>query len=387
MGRYKKEDLHNRYVIEQARSAYKSACISQSSYAAILAAYPDKLYTPNIFIRIALALLSTVAISFFSVLLFSILGISITVMLILDAVICYISLRLFIKSRKYFNAGIDNILIYYIIAFMVSAVFFNNDFDAGSELVFATAVVVSLILSIAFIDAFAALISCVCFIILAFLICVKFGTFGQTAAPFIIAGLCMVLYLFSTRYYSSKRLLYYRFTLKTVKGFSIVAFYASLNYFMVNKVSYSVYPYSFLPQHLVFTGWLFWITTIMIPVAYVVYGIRKKDLLFARIGTILIAAAICTVRYYHPILPAEVAMLLSGTVLMIVSYYLIRYLKDGKHGYICKPAEKHNKDLDLAALVMQHSIAGAHTGSTSSSVSDTMFDGGTGGGAGAGGNY
>ena len=69
MQAYNYSDLYNKYVDEQATEALQTACISNESYNRILQAYPSKLYTPNYFIRIALGLLTIVAVLFSGLLL------------------------------------------------------------------------------------------------------------------------------------------------------------------------------------------------------------------------------------------------------------------------------------------------------------------------------
>ena len=64
MQAYKNSDLYNKYVSEQATEALQTGCINNESHNKILRAYPCKLYTPNYFIRIALGLLTIVAVLF-----------------------------------------------------------------------------------------------------------------------------------------------------------------------------------------------------------------------------------------------------------------------------------------------------------------------------------
>lgn len=64
MTAYNITDLHNRIIQQQASEAFTTSCIGEENYAGILKAHPDKLYTPNYFIRLALGALTLVAVLF-----------------------------------------------------------------------------------------------------------------------------------------------------------------------------------------------------------------------------------------------------------------------------------------------------------------------------------
>ncbi len=61
---YNTTDLHNRIIQQQASEAFRASCIGEASLAGILKAHPDKLYTPNYFIRLALGALTFVVVLF-----------------------------------------------------------------------------------------------------------------------------------------------------------------------------------------------------------------------------------------------------------------------------------------------------------------------------------
>lgn len=100
-------------------------------------------------------------------------------------------------------------------------------------------------------------------------------------------------------------------------------------------------------------GWLFWILTIIIPPFYILYGVIKRDFLFMRTGLVLIAATVLTIRHYHAILPAEIAMLIAGLLLISISYFLIKYLATAKNGYTFQYLHPANKRLlNAEALII-----------------------------------
>ena len=129
MQAYRYSDLYSKYVIEEATDARQTSCINSHSYAGILEAYPGKLYTPDYFIRIALGLLTIVAVLFSGLLLWLVSSASATraiaTLLIFLAILCYIALELLVKEKQYYNAGVDNVLMIMVITFIISVFSFR----------------------------------------------------------------------------------------------------------------------------------------------------------------------------------------------------------------------------------------------------------------------
>src|SRR6516225_1030235 len=101
--RYSKNDLNNRHVQHQAEEAFEQSVISKQSLDKIKTAYPGSLYTPNIFIRIALALLCIICLLFAVFLIFLIGQANNSLMLFLIMFLaCYTLLEILTKTNKYY---------------------------------------------------------------------------------------------------------------------------------------------------------------------------------------------------------------------------------------------------------------------------------------------
>jgi hypothetical protein len=163
---------------------------------------------------------------------------------------------------------------------------------------------------------------------------------------------------------------------------SLLSFYAAGNYYVVREVNNAMFHLTndgSLPL-----GWLFWILTVLIPIVYVIRGVQKKDGIFLRIGLLLIAAMIFTIRYYHAVLPYEVAMTIAGLVLLVVSYGLISYLKQPKFGFTYADQDKENKD---EKSLIESILIAETMGQQAKPAETTKFGGGSFGGGGAGGEF
>jgi hypothetical protein len=382
MHAYNERELCNKYVHEQATEALRTACISQESYKNILQAQPSKLYTPNYFIRIAMGLLTVVSVLFSGLLLWLFTSASsdaaITTVLVFLAIICYIALELLVKVKQYFNAGVDNILMCMLIAFVVSAFFIS---DQDSLLIISCVImIITLWLSIRFTDAFMSVVCYCCFFVFVFMAYIKAGEFAMATASLMMMAVSAIVYLLMKKLAGSTTFKY-QFCFNAVTFFTLVTFYASGNYFIVKELSNQMFHLT--PNNPLPFGWLFWIFTLIIPPAYIIYGIIKKGLLLVRTGLGLIGATIFTVKYYYTVLPTEIEMLIAGILLVGLSYALIKYLAISKHGYTSQNMyRRENEILNAEALIIAETFNKNPT-----KENQGLYGGGTGGGGGATGEY
>jgi uncharacterized protein (DUF486 family) len=162
---------------------------------------------------------------------------------------------------------------------------------------------------------------------------------------------------------------------------ALTCFYAAGNYYVVREASIALFNMDIKEGHGIPFGWLFWIFTIAIPAVYIARGIQKKDVVLLRVGLLLVAAVIFTVRYYYHVLPAETAMVIGGVIFIGIAYMLIKFFQKPKHGFTHK--ERNDAffmdKLQVESLVIAQTFSGPQlpTGT------GTQFGGGTGGGGGA----
>lgn len=386
MPAYNFTDLYNQIVQQQASDAFLTGGISEESYKKILQSHTCKLYTPNYFIRIALGAVTVIAILFTAILfglLFASSGSGAFVVLCLFlGIVCYGALELLVKNKNYYNAGVDNILMASVIVFIITA-FFLYDNTADYILISGIAMALSLYLCLRFTDAFMAIISYLSIFIFVFLLYLDLGAIAKSTAPFLMIFISASIYSLMKSLAKKESLMIYDFCTKCVMLLTLLTFYASTNYFVVKELSNQMFRMQLILHDSIPMGWLFWVTTFAIPVIYIFYGVKRKDFLFIRTGLGLIAATIFTVRYYHNIFSAEISMLIAGSIIIALSYALIKYLEISKHGFTSRNLHPGNKNLlNAEALIIAQTFG--HSPKTESS---NIFGGGTGGGGGATGNF
>jgi len=164
---------------------------------------------------------------------------------------------------------------------------------------------------------------------------------------------------------------------------SLLSFYAAGNYYVVREVSNSMFGLGLNDNESIPFGWLFWIFTITIPLLYILRGVQKKDVVLLRIGLILVAAIVFTVKYYYTVLPVEILMVLGGAIMIAISYAVTNYLAQPKNGFTSvRLNSRPDKDkLNIEALLI------AETFGATEPAADAKFGGGSTGGGGASGEF
>ena len=344
MPAYDSNDLYSCLVQQQASASFRDECIGEKSYRKILQSHPDKLYTPNYFIRIALGLLTIIAVLFVTVLLVLLSSTSqsnqFVTLCIFLGIACYAVLELLLKRKKFYNAGVDNILMASVIIFITSS-FFVSSFTTNYLLISGMSMILCLYLCMRFADAFMASISYLSFFVFIFLLYIKMGPIAKITAPFLMLATSAITHSIMKNLEKKDRLIIYNFCIKAVRFLTLITFYASANYFVVKELSNQMFGLQLTIHDGIPLGWLFWILTFTIPVIYIFYGIKGKDFLFIRTGLGLIATTIFTIRYYHNIFPLEISMLIAGIITIAISYSLMQYLKYQSEAIlprICIPA-------------------------------------------------
>ena len=384
MQSYKNSSLYSKYVRQEASEAFHGGSISAGAYEKIAQAHPLDLYTPNYFIRIALGLLTVVAVVFSSLLLWLISGVSgdnaTVALLVVNALICYAALELFVRSKQYYNAGIDNVLMCCVIINILSAILVND--YANSYIVASGCIsLLCLWLCIRFTDAFMAMLCYCSLLLLIFFICMKMDDLAKTIIPFIVMITSAIVYFITKKLLNKQQSSFYDFCFTSVLFLTLITFYASGNYFIVKELSDKIFPDS--AGNSIPLGWFFWTFTIITPPAYLFWGILKKNILFIRTGIGLIAATIFTIRYYYTFFPAEIEMLVIGMLVIGISYILIKYLRTPQHGFSFEKDTYNKNDLRNAeALIIAQAFGKKEVESRG-----FEFGGGSSGGGGATGNY
>jgi hypothetical protein len=348
-------------------------------------AYPVGFYKANIFVKIGLFLftnmVASACISFLSIFFIPILedssvGLGI-LSLLYGALFLYI-LEYFIKKNNFYRSGVDNALLYCVLACFITAfaAFSNFDLPLWSYYLFAFVIFTAALIRYA--DPFVAFLWYMLWLMVWFDVMTTF-TLGKVILPFVLMLISVLVYVTFKWWKGQERNAYYSTSHDIVESLALTTFYLGGNYYVVregntllNSLSESI-QIDFAP--------LFYLFTAIIPLVYIFIGLKKHDRKFLLVGFMATAFSIFTYRAYYSIMPLEWAFVIAGILLIVLSALAIKTLKIPKFKLTSEHTGKH-KYQDLEAFIINQAV------NQPSQPSDrTQFGGGNFGGGGAGANY
>jgi hypothetical protein len=377
-------------VQSEAQAARAKGYITREEEHRIRLAYPTDFYTPNVYVRVGL-FVSTMIILLFAFGLLALFvsvsgasgGSAYSILGIIFGCIGLGGLEFIIRSRRHFRSGVDDAALL-LSVLMIAAGIYTMMERVDEATVSVLFLALTLFASLRYADRLMAAAAAFSALALVFYV---------TRSWWPVLGISILLYAAARRWTGNGRLTHHGPCLRLVEIVALLGIYASVNYWAVcNAVPLLLHrslqdgePGSFQPTQPL--GWVCWIFTATIPLAYLYAGVRWKNRVLLRIGMVVSLVTILTVRFYRPLLPAEQAMTIGGILLIGVTYGLFRYLRHPKYGISSEtPAPDPLTDpLQMEALVIAQTAASNVP--TPPPSSGTQFGGGGFGGGGAGGDY
>jgi hypothetical protein len=381
---YKSKTLDNLAVVEAAEKALDKTCITAEEFQQIKTAYPVDLYTPNIYMRFGLFVLTLVVV-FFSFGLFCLIFMgggetAIAGLTLFFGACLYGAVEYMVNEKKHYKSGVDAALMWMSGGAVVGAVFVLADTHvslSGMSLLFF---ILSMLFVLRFADVSMSIVACLAFLTLLFSL---FMHSGRMVIPFMLMGVSLGIYLLSRKLTAIHTCRHYAGCLKMIQILSLTTLYLAGNYFVVREASNEMFDLYLKPGESIPGAWIFWIFTIIIPPIYIFAGLRKKDSILIRTGLFLVAAIVFTIRTYHSVAPIEVAMTLGGIILIALAYGVTKLLLPSRNGFTSEQTDDDKTDaIQLEAVIIAQSF-------NQQAPEGDQFDfgGGTGGGGGATGSY
>jgi hypothetical protein len=368
---YNKQSVFNEQIQAGASDLHTEGMLTDEQLKNTKQAFPSDFYQSNPFVKIGLFIFTTFVIFFIEGILALLFGellfkgdervIGFAQLIISLILFLFIENLDNFSNQKLYRAGTDNALIYtacFSLNISLVLLFHFTDFSI------ANVSLTSLIIGIAawrYGDVFLSVFLAGSLNALLFLILAKFP-FGKAILPFATMLYWAIIGLASRQLKQN--------LLETV---ALVGFYAGGNYWVVRECSANLenqYPSVQIPF-----AFLFWFFTITIPMLYLYAAHRLRERKFLIISLLCMLLSIATYRYYYSVMPSEVALTLSGALLIGLSIFLIRQLKTPKWGFSDEAIA--NKNNLLATLVVSQILK---TQQTPENTGVTFGGGDTGGG-------
>ncbi|MBK8194836.1 MAG: hypothetical protein IPK76_17090 [Lewinellaceae bacterium] len=380
---YDRKSLDAQQTVEYAELWRKKGLFSEEKWQQIREQHPSGFYSPNVFVRIGLAV-------FCVVMLLAIVGLtglilspdsseSVALLGMLFGSACLFMLEVqLIRNKRHFGSGLDDVLLYAGTTAIISGLFLLFDIPDGLA---AYIVVLPFLVagSIRYLDRLMAAGAFVCTLLIVLHIAKDVPQVAVYVLPLTGMVFSLLLYRFARRGGVRVEWRYWHGVLAVVELLALLTFYASGNYWVVQQAGHYFFGMDAPPA-----GGLFWAFTFIVPAYCIFRGIRARDRLMLDVGIACMAAAVFTFRYYFNVLPLAWAAATGGAVLFLISWLSIRYLRKRPHSYAYEPEEKDTLLQRVQEEIFDKAIVGQAAPAT---TGKTSMEGGQFGGGGSGGDF
>ncbi|MBO9585141.1 MAG: hypothetical protein J7574_13350 [Flavobacterium sp.] len=352
---YDKKMLDNEALIDEAGTLYNGGFISKDQKKFIEKELPVLKSQNNILVRIGFFLLGSMLFSSICGAI-SIFGLQsehtyFQICCYLFAIIGFIGTEM-LATQNYHNHGLDDAFILGALLNVGIAIAITTE---GYEMIIALFVsIASLFIFLRYLHVLSMLVFCISTTAFLFYGMFEFGDIGKAILPFTAMIFAGVLYFLTKKAINRLTENYYYNGLLLANSFCLILFYLSCNYLVVRELSVALLGADIKPGTDIPFAFFFYAFTLIVPIYYLVQALKTKDRLMLWISFLAIAFSIYTIRFYHSVLPVEVALTLGGAILFAIAYFSIRKLKEKESGLTFKPDRISHSDaiLNAEALVV-----------------------------------
>lgn len=369
---------------DEARKWHNKGLLTDEQWKIVQERYLAPFYTPNVFVRIGLAffcqILLLAAMGLFALFLdvgsdggFATLCVFFGVMLL------FVLEAWSIGSARHFGSGVDDMLLYYGLSVILIGLCNQLPYYTHSIVYYCIAWPFLAAAAIRYLDRLLAAATFVCTLIILLLAVNEIPRLALYLLPFTGMLFAAGAYFFAQKGQLRYEWRYWHRQLAIVEMLALVTFYISGNYWIVQQAGAELFQLEQVPM-----ADFFWLFTFIVPLAYILIGLYKKDRLLMDIGLGCIAAAVFTFRYYFHVLPLEWAAVIGGAVLFSTAYFSIRYLRRNQGAYTYDADGDTTLLQEIEEQLIEQTIASQNP---PTSGDKNSFGGGEFGGGGAGGEF
>jgi hypothetical protein len=330
--------LRNLHIIKACQSWADHGLIAASQLPAIRSEHPSEFYHPNLFIRILLFLATLIALSGVTGLVTLAVSdaidsdtVAATLMLLYGIVSFIVLDRVFIHNARHYKSGVTEAVLYHAIGFTIAGVAWMLEFNQTALTV--SCLVVFTFSAFRYLD----LVSAACaFGALAYFIFSQLylaGGIAQQIIPIALIAFFVPFYFLIKRIQKHAAAEPWDDVLLVVEALSLLLIYVAGNYFVVRELSQSLMGLTLEPGADIPFAALFYGLTVIIPIGYLYFGLKRKNLVLIRVSLIVIVFSVFTFKYYYSLGHPEISLTIAGAFLLITTLLLFRYLKTPQHGY------------------------------------------------------
>ncbi len=289
----------------------------------------------------------------------------------------------FLATQKFYRYGLDDAFLLGSQLTLAIAIGISTD---GNGLIISLIIMITSLLSyLRYVNL--SMVLLFCFAITSSLVYSLFevGATGKTILPFVLMLFSTGIYFYSNTILKNLKTTFYHKGVLLTNSFSLILFYLSGNYLVVRELSVALLGAEISPNSDVSFAYFFYAFTFIIPAAYLVYSLLKKDRIMLWIGALAMAFSIYSIRYYYAVLPIETFLTIAGLLLFAFTYFSIKKLKNNETGITFRADRFTNAKAFRNAEALIASQLGLKPEAVP--VSDMEFGGGGFSGGGSGGEF
>lgn len=384
---YNETWLYNLAVIKESKRWMKQKLITHEQFQRIAEEHKSGIYNPNFIIRILLFIAGLFALSgvtgLFTLFVIEIGEQAISVGCVFYGIASFLFMKkVFIETNHHYKSGVTEALLYHACGFTIGGIIGIFDFNEHVGLI-ACLIILSLA-AIRYLDLLCTVAAILSFAGLLFYEFYNIGGVFQQIIPFVFIIFFTPIYFLSKRLKKRKELKYWFNNLLIVESLSLLFVYAAGNYLVVRELSVNLMELYLEEGDDIPFAFIFYALTVLIPVLYLYFGIKNKDIVLLRTSLVVLAFSVFTFKYYYSFGHPEITLTVAGVILLAVSIGLLDYLKIIRNGFTRENllAEKW-ANMNAEAFIISQTMGGNKV------TIDDQFKGGGGGfgGGGATGGY
>ncbi len=334
---YNPVSVYHLAVIKETRRWAKHSFITKEQITKISEEYKTPFYHPNLIIRILLFVATLFALSGLTgILALMFVPMNNQLLIYIGCIVygvgSFLVLEKMFIANNHFKSGVTEAILYHACAFTTSGVAGLADFE-NTQLLLFTCLVVFSFAAFRYLDLVTTLAAIGSLAGILFYNCFEAGGIFKQVIPFVFIFSFSALYFLVRKLKSKDGLRIWKNNLLVLEIICLLLIYASGNYLVVRELSVNLMDLVLKEGENIPFAFLFYLLTVIIPIGYLYFGIKNKDMALLRVSLILLAFSVFTFKYYYSLGHTEIMLMLAGSILIIAAIALMRYLKIMRDGF------------------------------------------------------
>ena len=278
--------VYNLAVAKEAKKWWKHGYIEQEQLTAIQQSYQAPFYHPNFTIRILLfiaALFASSGITGFFTLMVADTGRDfISFACIVYGVASFFILEKLFIAKNHFKSGVTEAILYHSCGFVIGGIGGISDFNNVHVILFVCLMVFSFA-AFRYLDLLSTMAAILALAGIIFFEFYSLGGIFQQIIPFVFIIVFTPLYFITKSLQKKRELRLWSNNLLIIESISLILIYVAGNYLVVRELSVAMLSLTLQEGEDIPFAFIFYGLTVLIPIAYMYFGIKKKDLVLIRV--------------------------------------------------------------------------------------------------------